>query len=726
MLRRDRIRAPFFVATLGLASTTVGCGGGLAERPSLAGATIDEVSYPAVRRAYLTLDPTDPDRHELEERLFAYLAPRAEAVVRAGDYEAVVAMLAELTALLTPADFASTDPLPTTLEPLARFVIEHGARRGDEARVLAGWRILRQLAGADQAATEAAYEEVARWGHDARRLDASDISSLVRAGSGLTEVWEEHARLSPAPDVLERLAGIFVTLRNIVRGSAEADAFRPPTSLDDMEALGYVAAIVDQAPIEAAAVFLRQGDLPRALESLEDTDRLSTLGEGLRSLVRDAQSEDRGGARALYEMATRFSDGRSDVTVALCRLGERRFPIDPRFPLCLARVAITRSEISDAGAYYRDAIALAPTTRELYDEALRDLSDALGEQRGITGAGESRTTCRATTDIITERELRFGAEGAPLDRAMVEHLCGRAELAAGEVERAREHLRASLTLGRRGDVLQDLGTLELRVGHYGEARASLREVLAGIDETDALGRAHVLTLIGDSHRFEGDAALAGQSYRAALELVGGESAAELVVRGTIASRLGVRDDAVAAFRSAIQQGVDPGVATEVLMALAVWSPDGDVALETLARARVSSRLASRARVELALLAGLATARAGGTIDPSVFSLLEREAGRGGFPSRLAAHVAGTIDASELAASAESRRERCEAAFYEAVRLLTARGADAASGADVRARLRAALETGMVELDEYRMAQELLALLPHPSVEPTAGPPTASR
>ena len=153
---------------------------------------IDEGQLGELRRLYFTLPMNHPSRPELRDAMMAYLDDEVTGLAEADDYDAVVARFAAMTELLQPEDFEA-GRLPPRLEGAARYLVERGAPRGDEARVLAGLLVLRLLLEDEQ--FEAEYTELAQWGVDAR----ATLPNVLERWSKLIDVWHEHARLTPAP-----------------------------------------------------------------------------------------------------------------------------------------------------------------------------------------------------------------------------------------------------------------------------------------------------------------------------------------------------------------------------------------------------------------------------------------------------------------------------------------------------------------------------------------------
>ncbi len=714
---------------------TIGCGGATPatrSSDSAARAGVSAENYAELRRAYLELGPDDARRAPTQARLLDYLAARSAPVLEAGNYDAIVGELREMTSLLAPSDFAEGRALPAALGPLARHLAVHGARRGDEARVLAAELILASLEPERRGEHVEAYDRVATWGREARAPSTAEPLAIVRGGMDLASVWEEHARLTPAPPVLARTAELYLALRDALSGARGAEGFRPPRSLEDMRLLEAMMMILQRAQLEAAAVYLARGELAEA------GARLASRGEGrgssgdaphLRSLIERASLEGEAGADALRRIGMAFSEARPDVSRAVCRLGLRRYPADARFALCLARASVALGVVGDAAAYYERAIVEQGdgADLELIDEALEALRSMIVEGAfARADIGEVRTAGQAAHAIVELRERRFPSAGqAPLDQPTLHVALARAELASGFTDAARAGYREAIAEApSRGgassaviDARRELANLELRGGAPSEARALLAAGLGRVsqgEDGDEV-RARITAAIAETERVEGRSEEATRGYREALRLLDGLApltasnevtrerlASRQILRGMVLRRLGDRDGSRGALVEAITLVPSVANARTILERLVVDEPDPALADLVFWRASVGARIEHGEKAALALYVEVVHALAGAPAGEEASRALLAEIAHGGFLGRLASLVRGDVDEASVLAAAESGAERCQAYFYAAIHALR-------EGDPVRARraLEASVATGMLGQREFGMAVELL-------------------
>ncbi|MDH3728438.1 MAG: hypothetical protein OER77_12995, partial [Myxococcales bacterium] len=314
-----RIRS---LVILGLLSFTTACAHSRSatngHAPVRSAEPIPRAEYPAESRRYMRMTSSDPDRLMLRDRLIATILVEAQSLADIDDYEGVVAQTERLTDVLSPLDFA-TGVLPRSLEPIAEFIADRGGRLGDEGRVLAAYYMLARLT--EEERYQQSYDEVAAWGREARR-QVDD--ALPRYGQ-LLRTWTEHADLTPAPEVLDTLAGLYVARRDAL-------------SAESSEARGQYGAVTNRiwriAPLDVAAAYLAYGDVESAITSVEGMGPGGDLQIRLLDLLRSARSPGEDGADATYELVEGFAVARPDVTFGLCRVSLGRYPKDFRFRRC--------------------------------------------------------------------------------------------------------------------------------------------------------------------------------------------------------------------------------------------------------------------------------------------------------------------------------------------------------------------------------------------------------
>lgn len=146
--------------------------------------------------ATLSARQPTPLRAQLSERLIE----RCDSAIDQDSYDGVVQCMAELGKLYTPGEYARA-AFPRSLERAAQYLVREGSPRGDEGRVLSGL-LIESLLHPDDAAALERYQRLVYWSFDAR----ADMSRPFERFQGLLEAWEEHARLSPTPAVMNALA----------------------------------------------------------------------------------------------------------------------------------------------------------------------------------------------------------------------------------------------------------------------------------------------------------------------------------------------------------------------------------------------------------------------------------------------------------------------------------------------------------------------------------------
>ncbi|MGF1469257.1 MAG: tetratricopeptide repeat protein [Sandaracinaceae bacterium] len=677
---------------------------GRTEHPTVTGENLHELD-----RTYWRTDPSDPGRLALRDALVAYRARDAETWLEDGDYDRVVSELAALAVYLTPAD-VEANQVPAELEPLARFVVERGSPRGDEGRVMAGLRLLAAIDEGEREAYLGRRESIATWGVEARQ----SIENPIGRYGDLLSVWERHDELAPAPDVLRRLA----ELHDQQHDALVPLAADPRSGVLDPRQQRLAVLVIQRSPLDVAAVYLRHGLIDESLRAVEALGDGGGLASQLIALLRTAREASGSGAQALEELAGGFARARPAITAAVCRYGLRRNPDRAEFPLCLARVAHDAGSYGEATGWYREAIRLRPVEREVYDEALGRLGQAIEAGLFEVDATQTRVIARIALEILEERQARWPGDPPPVSRDLLLLQLGRAEMSAGHPDQAERALKASIDSEASAEAHQQLGLLLVRVGRPMEAVPQYEAALELTGERGAESRARraeLQELLGDAHRDSNDATKARAAYREALRIwedIGrrtrqeAQAAVVLVRQGILLDRLGRRREAQDAFARTLQSAPawrEPYAA--ILSHLVVTQPDLELAQRVLRRAQFQLSLGAEWKVYFALWVQAIAARAAGEPEGDVQQLFADLARGRGWPAMLAAFGERTLDFDGLIEAAADPGQLAEAHFYEGTRLL---GAGDRAGA--RERFQAVIASGMGNFYEYAMAQELLRTL----------------
>ena len=276
-----------FLFILGLLSLTVACAH---SKSTTTGARVKraepiaQAEYPDETRRFLRMSLDNPERLKLRDRLVASVLSQAQSLADVGDYEGVVLEVSRLTMFLSPSDYAA-GVLPKYVEPIAKHIVDRGGRLGDEGYVLAANFILERLTG--DALYQSRYDAVAAWGREAR----SNLDTVSEQYAGLIAVWIDHSDLTPAPEVLDTLAGLHIAGRDAV--AAESAENRHRLGIGGERQLRL-------APLNVAAVYLTHGDVKSAITKVESMGAGGELQLRLLDLLRTARTNDEVGAAATF------------------------------------------------------------------------------------------------------------------------------------------------------------------------------------------------------------------------------------------------------------------------------------------------------------------------------------------------------------------------------------------------------------------------------------------
>lgn len=662
---------------------------------------ITDTTWESARRTLLALDFDDPGRAGLRNRIVAYLLADTSELLERGEYAEIVEALGTITALYTPSELGDGG-LPAGLDPVARWLVEHGSPRGDEGRVLSGLLVL-SLLHPDDRETRESYHRLEKWGLRVR----ATLNPLERLDEGLIEAWEEHARLMPTSDVLAKLGKRYVERRDAMLRALRAPgrgAVLSPTTLQGLQ----------QTVLSVAALYLRHGDVSSAHTHVRALGPAGGLEERLLELLETARQDSSEGAGALLDLARAYQElGRFDVSSALCLTGLRAHRADSRFPQCLARVAADSDDFAGAMAWYGDAVRMAPDERALYDEILEVLNHLIEQGLFSADVRQTREIAVRATQILEERARRWPDSPPPVQAEALHLAIAIAEMNAGNAHEAEKRLRASLGASETVDGLLQLGLLLERIGRNAEALGTYERALGLTheDEDDGAKRAEILERLGDSLRLLGEDEQASRRYAQGLaiwdenlaRMKGRRIGLAQLRRGILLGRLARTRDAMSAFEQAMQlaPGLRETYAT-ILAFLVVSEPDLEFAHRVFRHALNQLSLEPEWKVYFALWLKTIAGRRGLTTEVEVDHVLEDLSSGDDWWGKLARFAAGKLGYAELLADATTIGEKAEAHFYEGARRLASGDTDGA-----RELFRRVLETHMVNFYEFAMAQELM-------------------
>jgi tetratricopeptide (TPR) repeat protein len=690
-----------FLFIFGLLSLTVACAH---SKSTTSGARvksaepIPQAEYPDAARRFLRMPLDDPERLELRDRLIASVLSQAQSLADVGDYEGVVLEVSRLTMFLSPSDYAA-GVLPKYVEPIAKHIADRGGRLGDEGNVLAANFILERLTG--DKLYQRRYDDVATWGREAR----ANLDTVSEQYAGLISVWIDHADLTPAPEVLDTLAGLHIAGRDAVGAETAEDRHRLGIGGERQLRL---------APLNVAAVYLSHGDVESAITKVESMGPGGELQLRLLDLLRTARSTDEAGAAATFELVEGYRLARPEVAAGLCRSALVRFPRDHRFPTCMARVAADAEQFADATAWWVIAIEIEPEMIELYDEALGQLDEFIKTRLEDPHPERSSALARGAETILAERQKRWPDSKPPIAPNELEFLIGMLEMNAGHAAEAQERFEQSIEKDENPGALTQLGLLLERTGHPKEAEQRYRRALELVPSdslADDLQRADILENLGNTARAQGRAKEMAARYSVALrawndarDQVEGPTAAIVEMRrGVLLDRLGRHDEAVDAFESAMSHAPQwRDVYASILSHLVYAPPDFELASSVWRRSQLHLTLPPEWKVYFTLWIQLIAARAGEPPAEEHTELLRRLGGGSNWWGKLASFGAGALDYAGLMSVAASLGEETEAIYYEGSRLFIAGDRKAASDQFQRV-----LDTKMVSFFEYEMARKLL-------------------
>ncbi len=690
-----------FLFILGLLSLLAACAH---SRTATTGARVESAQpiaqgeYPDAERRFLRMPTADPERPELRDRLITTVLDKAQVLADVGDYEGVVGQVRRLTTFLSPQDYEA-GVLPKQVEPIAAYIADRGGRLGDEGHVLAANFILLHLTNDDSYRDR--YDTIASWGRESR----ANLDTVSEAYGGLISVWSEHAELTPAPEVLDTLAGLHIAGRDAVAAESTETRYRLGIGAERQLRL---------ASLNVAAVYLTYGDIENAIAKVASMDGGGELQLRLLDLMRAAKGNDAAAAAATFELVEGYRVARPDVAAGLCRASLVRFAEDYRFPTCMARVAADSEQFADATAWYVIAIDLAPDMIELYDEALGQLDEFIEVRLSDPHPERSSSLARGAETILEERQKRWPASEPPIAPNRLEFLIGMLEMNAGHADAAQRRFEKSIAEDEDPAAVLQLGLLLERTGQLDLAEQRYRRALELTPRgslPEELRRSEILEHMGDVARARGQTNEMIARYQDALkawtdardQVEGPTGALVEMRRGVLLDQLGRHEAAVDAFESAMTHAPQwRDVYATILSHLVSAAPDFELASSVWRRSQLQLTLPPEWKVYFTLWIQLIAARADQAPLSEHTDLLRRLGQSSNWWGKLASFGAGDLDYQDLLSVASSLGEETEALYYEATRLFIVGDRNAANEQFHRV-----LDTKMVSFYEYEMARRLL-------------------
>ena len=670
-------------------STLPGHGHGDIEIP----AHVTDQSYPRHAAHLAELASDDPARPALRDVLVQFLATTCAEEIERHDVDGAADDFGEALSLYLPSD------LPNALDPLlvrcAEGVRSGLAPGGDEAHVMAALAVLKVLHPTDQAVTHE-LRVIRQWSEEARQ---SLPTEAERVGS-LVPVYEALVDMLPLPEFVTKLQTLYLERHQSLRRMFATGQMPPPGSITREQYQTFILAL-DRTSYDVTRLHLRLGTPQRvqgALQTLQDDPE-----EGYMAL------------------AQIFGREHPDAALRACRAGRQAQPQSPRFPLCIARLLVRTGELRASLDAYDDAIVATPGEAELAAEALEITTQTMRALLDNEDLRAARLTYRRARRLLRAYRRAFPEQRAPADGARIDYLMGIGEYQAGNIDRAVRLLEQSVEAAPTKDALVQLGIVAERRAQLEDAlrlyRRALDLDLHGPDaRLEGYWRATVLEHMGDVHSLKGESSRSHQLWEEALVawqqalatrsagLSGDELASAQLRQGMVLEKLGRAEEAVVAFRAAIDARPDLRQTYEQL--LSYYAADGRLreALQVYRRAVNHASIPESWKVYYALWVVGTQRRAGDETEAAPMQFLREVSGED-WTDKLARFYAGTLPYQQLLAGARTSGERAEAYFYEGLNRLAAGHADQAAEL-----LRQVLATEMMGFFEYDMARRILATL----------------
>lgn len=592
------------------------------------------------------------------------------------------------------------------------------ARLGLEGQAFALYSLLveRLPAGAERKEASDHLDALQRWQRDTRRPGSMQARGAAQQAS------MQQSLLDPSPSALHRAHA--QSLLWIERAMTFGGDRTPPRSHFEQDETMEAFRAIRTAPLTFVALYLRHGDAEGALASLEDDNvaRVTAprLLERLESAAADNDPEAWAELFRLFESAASGESEGVGIDPELARAAAwgaaiELYRAEPQsfraaVPICSLLLSHGMGEV--APLILEQALGGEEHPREA-SWATRYVLEAIHQAEELGDLPAARRTFRHSSTLLrlSQRAVYDGRVTPSASR--LHYFMGAIEAGAGQLERAHYHLSLAVDQEPTADALRMLSSIDRQRKAFDPALESLDRVLeithrsgdASAEAESHLLRFEVLREMNDPLRAEESlesALMLGLSARTTAQSKAGLARAERV----LARALEHYDEPEAARRASTRAYEASRNDMRQLTQTVLDSSRRALTLGDLRTARDSVRRAVAAdlavgdTVYAALWLQLLERRLEVASDGTVEEALALADDASGWVAKLAAWGRGRLSGQQLADGADSRIQKVEALFYQAM--------SAPSGTQARRRLEEVARSEAIQLVEVTIARDLLA------------------
>ncbi len=645
-----------------------------------------------------------PDRAMLRDRLVHSMADRF-GQLRTDDLSSRKGIAEEVFALHSARDF-QRGQVAVDAKSIAHWLVETYEKRGDEAMVLAGLRLL-MLIEPREAVHQERYRTLTEWSESVRQT----ISDRQEQLTSLIRLYQKIIRLIPEPETVDRLAELYVERYRLIldrfqSNDALSSALR---NLAPFEAYRQ-GQILQTFPINIIHIFFVLGKPAAARLHLEELVSVGAVPVEYIELL-DRLDHDQDRADSFYTLARHLAPIDTRAGLRACILARASDPQDPRFPLCVGSL-LERLDCSECALeFYAETAEIAPD-EEMYTEVLTRFKGALTRVHLAEKIAEASRGITLGDKLVAKAlELRPD-EDSKLPEAIAELLyqMGEVEFDDGNIPNAIAHLTQTY------DVLANVPTL-LKLAEVYYLKNDFRQAITVLDrasemkglsrDTSGFWRAFVLERTADSLSSLGKNAEAEDEYRQALSQwesakVTAEQAATVAIRrGVIFDRLGDAKASKASFEIAVRLNPDRQATYAELLSYLVTRGHLDLAIQFYRLAYNQDRIEAMWKIYYSLwIEGLSLRMGKGSFEMARNYLMHSDDDT--WQGQIARYFSGKITLDELKAAASNVGQQVEADYYGALLALSE-----GRKKEARAMLERVVASNLLGFFEYRMARSIL-------------------
>lgn len=592
---------------------------------------------------------------------------------------------------------------------LAQNIINHYQIQGDGVKNLVALKVLASLDNNPEWLKQ--YNEFSTWLVDSRK----GMDMEAQKNWELAQIYYRSASIYPTDELVDKAINYSINMYESFASLSrfpQLDLIRNSSSLKLSE-LQTMYKVFGRAVYDIIGLLIRVDKLDKLNSVVERIGRYNMnefetkVVDMTNKLSDSSQRKD-----SLWFLSRVFAELQPEISIKLCHEGEREYPSDDNFPLCLG-ILYSMEKLPNISFGYLDrAITLNNKRKEAYNEMFKvvaDQIDLLTQQEDIN---QVRKMYSRAEDILQRYSKNFPNEQSPLSRANLYYFMGMAEYDTGNINNSIERFEKSLKINPqfRSSLLQ-IGMIYTYRNDVQKGLTYLRKALdvppVSLDE-DQFWRGIILEFMGDLYRYQKNSHRANSLYEEAennweriIPRLNknklSDALLKLAVLNHRLNKIPQRDDMITKSIAA-----DPDNSFTYTHLISFLTSEMDVSKSNelynivFNHAQIKREWKIYSSMWVAALNKIYNQNSDKAIE-----YLSRQQNGDDWVTNLAKFYSGTINYEQLVKLAKTKGQTAEAYFYEALPIIKTQPQKAKN------LLQKVLDSEMMAYFEYQMARELI-------------------